>query len=165
MQDEFPRGVEGLPGHACVAPITYTGHDAIRRNIADLKAALARPASRKGSSPRLRRRAPATTRFNEFYNDERDYVFAIAEALREEYLEIVNAGLVLQVDDAVLANMYDELVSQGGPSTIAAGRSCASRPSTTRCAASPRTASATTSASAAGTCRTWPTRRSTPSST
>jgi 5-methyltetrahydropteroyltriglutamate--homocysteine methyltransferase len=39
-------------------------------------------------------------------------VFAIAEALREEYLEIVNAGLILQVDDAVLANMYDELVQE-----------------------------------------------------
>jgi len=39
-------------------------------------------------------------------------VFAIAEALREEYLEIVNSGLVLQVDDAVLANMYDEFVHE-----------------------------------------------------
>jgi 5-methyltetrahydropteroyltriglutamate--homocysteine methyltransferase len=39
-------------------------------------------------------------------------VFAIAEALREEYLEIYNSGLVLQVDDAVLANMYDELVQE-----------------------------------------------------
>ena len=56
--------------------------------------------------------APASTGYdasNEYYKDERDYVFAIAEALREEYLEIVNSGLVLQVDDAVLANMYDEL--------------------------------------------------------
>ena len=59
--------------------------------------------------------APASTGYdasNEYYKDERDYVFAIAEALREEYLEIVNSGLVLQVDDAVLANMYDELVQQ-----------------------------------------------------
>ena len=46
------------------------------------------------------------------YKDEREYVFAIADALREEYLEIVNAGLVLQVDDAVLANMYDELTQE-----------------------------------------------------
>ena len=59
--------------------------------------------------------APASTGYdtvNEYYKDEREYVFAIAEALREEYLEIVNSGLVLQVDDAVLANMYDELVQQ-----------------------------------------------------
>jgi 5-methyltetrahydropteroyltriglutamate--homocysteine methyltransferase len=60
--------------------------------------------------------APASTGYdasNEYYKDDREYVFAIAEALREEYLEIVNAGLILQVDDAVLANMYDHLVQHG----------------------------------------------------
>jgi len=59
--------------------------------------------------------APASTAFNgrnEYYPSERDYVFAVADALREEYLAVYNAGLVLQVDDAVLANMYDELVQQ-----------------------------------------------------
>ena len=59
--------------------------------------------------------APASTGYdavNEYYGSERDYVFAIADALREEYLAIVDAGLVLQVDDAVLANMYDHLVQQ-----------------------------------------------------
>ncbi len=114
MRTEFPRGAKGMPGHACVAPITYTGHDAIRRNIADLKAALASAGVEEGFLTAV---APASTGYDasdEFYNDERKYVFAMAEALREEYLEIVNAGLVLQVDDAVLANMYDELVQQGG---------------------------------------------------
>ena len=114
MRTEFPRGARGMPGHACVAPITYTGHDAIRRNIADLRAALASAGVDEGFLTAV---APASTGYDasdEFYNDERKYVFAVAEALREEYLEIVNAGLVLQVDDAVLANMYDELVQQGG---------------------------------------------------
>ncbi len=58
--------------------------------------------------------APASVGYdarNEYYATERDYVFAIAEALREEYLEIHKAGVVLQVDDAVLANMYDHLVA------------------------------------------------------
>ena len=32
--------------------------------------------------------------------------------MREEYLEVYKAGVVLQVDDAVLANMYDHLVEQ-----------------------------------------------------
>jgi 5-methyltetrahydropteroyltriglutamate--homocysteine methyltransferase len=115
MQAQFPRGAKGMPGHACVAPIRYKGHDAIRGNIADLKAALAAARVEEGFLTAV---APASTGYDardEFYDDERTYVFAIAEALREEYLEIVNAGLVLQVDDAVLANMYDELVSQGGP--------------------------------------------------
>jgi len=59
--------------------------------------------------------APASTAYdgvNEFYPSDKDYVFALAEALRQEYLEIYNAGLLLQVDDAVLANMYDHLVQQ-----------------------------------------------------
>src|SRR5258705_8462616 len=59
--------------------------------------------------------APASTAYdgvNEYYATERDYVFAIADALREEYLAIHSAGLLLQVDDAVLANMYDALVQR-----------------------------------------------------
>ncbi len=113
MKDQFPRGAKGAPGHACVGPITYQGYEAIRRNIADLKTALATANVTEGFLTAV---APASTGYdasNEYYKDERDYVFAIADALREEYLEIVNSGLILQVDDAVLANMYDELVQHG----------------------------------------------------
>jgi 5-methyltetrahydropteroyltriglutamate--homocysteine methyltransferase len=112
MQKEFPRGATGIPGHVCIGPIKYRGHDAVRRNIADLKAALASVNATEGFFTAV---APASTGYdaeNQFYKNERDYVYAIAEALREEYLEIYHAGLVLQVDDAVLANMYDELVQK-----------------------------------------------------
>ncbi len=112
MKAEFTRGAVGAPGHACIGPIRYQGHESIRRNIRDLKIALDRAGVAEGFLTAV---APASTGYdtaNEFYKDEREYVFAIADALREEYLEIVNAGLVLQVDDAVLANMYDELVRQ-----------------------------------------------------
>jgi 5-methyltetrahydropteroyltriglutamate--homocysteine methyltransferase len=112
MKAQFPRGAIGAPGHACVGPITYQGHEAVRRNISDLKAALAKAGIAEGFMTAV---APASTGYdasNEYYKDEREYVFAIADALREEYLEIVNAGLVLQVDDAVLANMYDELAQE-----------------------------------------------------
>lgn len=113
MKVEFPRAISGSPGHACVGPIQYSGQDAIRRNIRDLKAALAASDAAEGFLTAV---APASTGYdaeNEYYKDEREYVFAVAEALREEYLEIYNSGLVLQVDDAVLANMYDELVQKG----------------------------------------------------
>ena len=56
--------------------------------------------------------APASTAYggvNECYPSEKEYVFALAEALG---LEIHKAGLLLQVDDAVLANMYNHLVQQ-----------------------------------------------------
>jgi 5-methyltetrahydropteroyltriglutamate--homocysteine methyltransferase len=113
MKAEFPRGARGAPGHACIGPIRYHGHEAVRRNISDLKAALAKVNVAEGFLTAV---APASTGYdasNEYYKDERDYVFAIADALREEYLEIVNSGLILQVDDAVLANMYDELIQHG----------------------------------------------------
>jgi 5-methyltetrahydropteroyltriglutamate--homocysteine methyltransferase len=112
MKENYPRGATSVPGHVCVGPITYRGHDAIRRNIADLTAALHAAGASEGFLTAV---APASTGYdaaNEYYATDRDYVFAIAEALREEYLEIVNAGLILQVDDAVLANMYDELVQE-----------------------------------------------------
>jgi 5-methyltetrahydropteroyltriglutamate--homocysteine methyltransferase len=113
MEKEFPRGVVGSPGQACVGPIRYHGHESIRRNIRDLKAALSAASVAEGFLTAV---APASTGYDavdEYYDDERAYVFAIADALREEYLEIYNSGLLLQVDDAVLANMYDELVQQG----------------------------------------------------
>jgi len=112
MKAEFPRGAIGSPGHACVGPIRYHGHESIRQNISDLKAALAAAGVAEGFLTAV---APASTGYdasNEYFANERDYVFAIADALREEYLEIYQSGLVLQVDDAVLANMYDELVQE-----------------------------------------------------
>ena len=112
MKVHHPRGATTAPGHVCVAPITYTGHESIRRNIADLTAALAAAGVAEGFLTAV---APGSTGYeaaNDYYATDREYVFAIAEALREEYLEIVNAGLLLQVDDAVLANMYDELVQE-----------------------------------------------------
>jgi 5-methyltetrahydropteroyltriglutamate--homocysteine methyltransferase len=112
MKEHYPRGATSVPGHVCVAPITYKGHDSLRRNLADLQTALARVSVPEAFFTAV---APASTGYdaaNEYYASDRDYVFAIAEALREEYLEIIKAGFILQVDDAVLANMYDELVQQ-----------------------------------------------------
>ncbi len=112
MAAEFPRGVSGTPGHACNAAITYRGHAAVRRDLDNLKAAAAQA---NVAEVFLTAVAPASVGYdarNEHYADERDYVFAIADGLREEYLAIHQSGAVLQVDDAVLANMYDHLVEQ-----------------------------------------------------
>jgi 5-methyltetrahydropteroyltriglutamate--homocysteine methyltransferase len=112
MKEHYPRGAAAAPGHVCTGPIGYRGHEAVRRNIADLQAGLAAARPAEGFLTAV---APASTGYeaaNEHYATDREYVFALADALREEYLEIVNAGLLLQVDDAVLANMYDELTAQ-----------------------------------------------------
>jgi 5-methyltetrahydropteroyltriglutamate--homocysteine methyltransferase len=109
---EMPTALIGRPTEACISPIEYRDHTAIRRAIANFQAALK---SVKVEEAFLTAVAPASTAYdgvNEFYPSDKDYIFALAEALRQEYLEIHNAGLLLQVDDAVLANMYDHLVQQ-----------------------------------------------------
>src|SRR5262245_37597446 len=112
MAKEFPRGVTGTPGHACVDAITYSERESVARDVANLKAAVAPAGVEEAFFTAV---APASVGYdaaNEHYANEVDYVFAIADALREEYLAVINAGVVLQVDDAVLANMYDHLVQQ-----------------------------------------------------
>src|ERR1700704_4558039 len=112
MAKEFPRGITGTPGPACVGRIEYRDRKSIARDVANLTMAVESAGVEQAFFTAV---APASVGYdaaNEHYSNERDYVFAIATALREEYLEVHKAGLVLQVDDAVLANMYDHLVEQ-----------------------------------------------------
>ncbi len=109
IAQDFPRLVHGVPTEACVGAISYQGYDSIGRAIDNFQAALQSVAV-EGFLTAV---APASTAYdgvNEYYSSEKDYIYAIADALREEYLAIHKAGLLLQVDDAVLANMYDELL-------------------------------------------------------
>lgn len=112
MAAEFPLLVKGIPTEACVAPIRYSGHSSIDRDIQNLRDALKSVTVEEAFLPVV---APASAMFNginEYYPTEKEYVYALAEALREEYRAIYEAGFVLQVDDAVLANMYDYYVQQ-----------------------------------------------------
>ena len=109
---EMPAVITGRPTEACVGPIQYKDHTAIQRAIQNFQDALQQV---KVEEAFLTAVAPASTAYdgvNEFYPTDKEYVFAIADALREEYLEINKSGLLLQVDDAVLANMYDHWVQQ-----------------------------------------------------
>ncbi len=109
---EMPSAVTGAPAEVCVGPIRYTDRVSIYRDVANLKAALA---SVQVEEAFLTVVAPASTAYNgvnEYYPSEREYVYAIAEALKEEYHAVYQAGLLVQVDDAVLANMYDHLVQK-----------------------------------------------------
>lgn len=110
IAQEMPRLLTGVPTEACVGPIWYRDREPIRRTIDNFQAALRAASIEEGFLTAV---APASTAYdgvNEYYSSEKAYVYAIADALREEYLAIHKAGLLLQVDDAVLANMYDDLV-------------------------------------------------------
>jgi len=109
---EMPSVLTGRPTEACVGPIEYRDRTPIRRAIANFQAALTGVTVQEAFLTAV---APASTAYdgvNEYYGSEKEYIFALAEALRQEYLEIHHSGLLLQVDDAVLANMYDHLVQQ-----------------------------------------------------
>jgi 5-methyltetrahydropteroyltriglutamate--homocysteine methyltransferase len=112
MAAEFPRMSKGVPTEACIGPIKYRDRSAIDRDIKNLKAALQSVKVEEAFLPVV---APASTAYdgvNEYYPTETEYVYAIADALREEYRAIYEAGFVVQIDDAVLANMYDHYVEQ-----------------------------------------------------
>lgn len=94
----------------CTAPIRYIGRELVQRDIANLKAALAKVKVEDGFLPLV---APASA-FpffkNEYYQDEESLLFALAEALREEYRAVLDAGLCIQIDDAFLPYTYERVV-------------------------------------------------------
>lgn len=87
-------------------PIAYTGGDAVRADIANFKAALATVGAEEGFITSV---APGSfaRRQNQYYKSDEEFVFALGEALRAEYTAIVEAGLVLQLDDPGLPDSWD----------------------------------------------------------
>jgi 5-methyltetrahydropteroyltriglutamate--homocysteine methyltransferase len=89
----------------CTAPVTYKGHALLQRDIANLKAAIG-SAKVEAFMPAI---SPANIEDwmrNAYYKKPEDYLFAIADAMREEYKAIVDAGLLLQIDDPRLVSYY-----------------------------------------------------------
>jgi len=92
----------------CVAPLTYIGHEAIAADIARFKAALAAAGVAEGFMTAI---APASASRigNMYYKTEEELLYACAEAMREEYKAILEAGLVLQLDDPAIAENWDQI--------------------------------------------------------
>jgi 5-methyltetrahydropteroyltriglutamate--homocysteine methyltransferase len=92
----------------CTGPITYAGHDAIRTDIANFKAALAAAGVEEGFMTAIAPGSAARVG-NAYYATEEEFIFACAEALREEYQAILDAGLILQLDDPSIAENWDQI--------------------------------------------------------
>jgi 5-methyltetrahydropteroyltriglutamate--homocysteine methyltransferase len=90
----------------CTAPIKYVGQATIAADIANLKKALAAAGVEEGFMCSI---GPGSFARGEdlYYNTEEEFVFASAEAMREEYKAIVDAGIVLQIDDPSLPDNWD----------------------------------------------------------
>ena len=90
----------------CTAPITYKGHAQLKRDIDNLKAALQDVAVEEIFMPAISPSNIEDWQKNAYYKSQEEYVFAIAEAMREEYEAIVDAGFLVQIDDPRLVTYY-----------------------------------------------------------
>ena len=97
----LPGGVVAGAGteSVCVEPLKYVGGEYVQEDIRNFKAALEKHPGIEGFLPA---NSPGTIEHwlrNEHYKSDEEFVFAIAEAMREEYRAIIDAGLILQIDD------------------------------------------------------------------
>ncbi|HVY65421.1 MAG TPA: cobalamin-independent methionine synthase II family protein [Gammaproteobacteria bacterium] len=99
----------------CVGPIAYTdeGRAQMRRDVQNLAAATRARQVNEAFLPVVAPCSIAVSYANEYYKSEEEFLFALAEAQNEEYRIIVDSGLLLQVDDAILTNLHDAVVDSG----------------------------------------------------
>jgi 5-methyltetrahydropteroyltriglutamate--homocysteine methyltransferase len=95
-----------LPRVATTKPITYTGHKALRADIGNLKAALKNAKVADVFMPAASPASIEAWQVNRYYKNDEETLYAIAEAMREEYEAIVAAGFMLQIDDPRLVMHY-----------------------------------------------------------
>lgn len=93
----------------CVGPVTYRP-EAVQRDIENLEAALDDVGVTEAFLPVA---APASIEVamkNEYYPSDDDFLWALADAMKEEYRAITDAGFILQVDDAWIPALWDRMV-------------------------------------------------------
>jgi len=90
----------------CTGPVSYKGHTAVQRDIENIKTALKGLRHEEVFMPAIAPSYLFATLTNKFYRTDEEYEQALADALREEYRAIVDAGFVLQVDDPRLVTQY-----------------------------------------------------------
>lgn len=89
----------------CTSPVRYIGHDAIAKDVSEMVAAL-KGRDAQGFIAALGPLSLGAGARNEYYPDEESYMMAVAEAMREEYKAVTDAGLVLQVDEPEFATTW-----------------------------------------------------------
>jgi 5-methyltetrahydropteroyltriglutamate--homocysteine methyltransferase len=104
------EGLSTQTDSVCVGPIAYTGQAALQRDIENFKAALKNVQVEEAFLPVAAPASVIPDRKNEYYRSDEECLLAIAEAMRTEYRTIVEAGFLLQLDDARAAVTYDRMV-------------------------------------------------------
>jgi 5-methyltetrahydropteroyltriglutamate--homocysteine methyltransferase len=112
---DFYRGDAAVPSTAsrpaCIAPIAYTGETALRRDLANLKAATEAAGVNEAfvTSIAVGSLEMFCRGQNAHYRSAEDFLEAIGKALSVEYRAIVEAGFLLQLDDPGLPDTWDML--------------------------------------------------------
>jgi 5-methyltetrahydropteroyltriglutamate--homocysteine methyltransferase len=100
------------PGHAepkgmrwaCTGPVSYIGAEALKQDLAHLRAAADAANVQEAFIPAT---SPIRPRANLHYKTEDAYYEAVGEAMRTEYRAIVDAGFILQIDDPHLPDNWE----------------------------------------------------------
>jgi 5-methyltetrahydropteroyltriglutamate--homocysteine methyltransferase len=110
-----PQGRNVVRQAVCVGPISYTdkGRAEMTRDVANFKAALGQVQVEEAFLPVVAPCSISVNYRNEYYKSDEEFLFAVADALHEEYQIIIDAGLIVQTDDAILANLHDPVVDAG----------------------------------------------------
>lgn len=91
----------------CTGPVKYRGEAAVQRDIKNIKAA-AKAAGIPDEHVFLPATAPSGVGINEYYKTEEEYFHALAAELNKEYKLIIDSGILLQVDDPFLPDIFVE---------------------------------------------------------
>src|SRR4051812_22482236 len=93
--------------HVCVAPLRYGGKAVMQRDVDNFLAALRGVEVEGAFLPVVSPTSISVDHVNEYYPSHDAYLEAVADALHEEYQTITDAGLIVQLDDAILTHFYD----------------------------------------------------------
>lgn len=102
---QVPVDRDVVAGDELHRPVRYVGQEALRKDLDNLTAALRAAPAAKAFLPST---SPSGFGHNRYYPSERDSLSAVAEAQREEYPAIVEAGFLLQIDDPWLIEILSD---------------------------------------------------------
>ena len=102
----LPSPAASLAHMVCTGPISYKGHGQVQADIDNLKAALEGSDAAEAFLPAISPAGIEEWQTNRYYRTDEEYLYAIADAIHEEYKAIADAGLLLQIDDPRIATYY-----------------------------------------------------------
>jgi 5-methyltetrahydropteroyltriglutamate--homocysteine methyltransferase len=91
----------------CAGPVKYRGEPFVQTDIANVKEA-AKTAGIPDHHVFLPATAPSGVGANEYYKSDEEYFHALAAELSKEYRAIVDSGILVQIDDPFLPDIFFE---------------------------------------------------------